>query len=259
MKQLEGKVAIITGGGKGIGRAIALAFAREGARLVLAARDEEAMARVADEAGVEVDLLTVRTDVADADQVQTMVAKAVERFGTVDILVNNSGIPGPTRPLWEMEPTEWDEVIAVNLRGPYLCARAIMPVMIRQRAGRIINISSILGRQPLAGRSPYVTSKAALVGLTQTLAHEAGPYGITANLISPGATAGDRLDLVLTRLGAAQGLTLEQTRATVLKDTPLRRFVAAEDVARAAVFLASDAAAQITGEDLNVTAGRGMW
>ena len=258
--QLQGKVAIITGGGKGIGRAIALAFAREGAKLVLAARDTEALDRVAGEvAEARAEVLTIATDVADEAQVGAMVAQAVERFGRVDILVNNSGIPGPTKPLWEMEPDEWDEVMNVNLRGPYLCARAVMVTMLKQGAGRIINISSILGRQPLAGRSPYVASKAGLVGLTQTLAHEAGPHGITVNLISPGATAGERLDLVLTRLGAAQGMSLEQIRAVVLRDTPLRRFVEADDVARAAVFLASDAAANITGEDLNVTAGRGMW
>ncbi|MFZ5817559.1 MAG: SDR family NAD(P)-dependent oxidoreductase [Bacillota bacterium] len=256
--QLAGKVAIITGGGKGIGRAIALAFAREGARLVLAARDEAAMAEVA-EAAAPAEVLCVRTDVADEAQVGAMAAAALERFGTIDILVNNSGIPGPTRPIWEMEPSEWDEVIAVNLRGAYLCCRAVLPHMVSRRSGRVINISSILGREAVAGRSPYCASKAALVGMTRAVAEEVGPYGITANLVSPGATAGDRLDLVLSRLGQARGMSLEQVREWVLRDSALRRFVNAEDVGKACVFLASDAAANITGEDLNLTAGRAMW
>lgn len=258
--RLQGRVAVITGGGKGIGRYIAVAYAREGARVALAARSVEAMEEVAAEIrqmGGEV--LTIPTDVADEGQVRRMAEATMERFGRIEILVNNSGIPGPTRKLWEIEPAEWDEVMAVNVRGPYLCCRAVIPQMIQQQWGRIINISSILGRAPMALRSPYTTSKLGLVGITQVLAQEVGPENITVNLISPGAVAGDRLDLVMSRAAQTQGVTLEEFRKRYLGSTPLRRFIQPEDIAEAAVFLASDAAANITGEDLNVTGGRAMW
>lgn len=257
---LAGKVVLVTGGGKGIGLVLAQAFGSAGARVVLTGRSESALAAVARQlelAGAEA--MAVSADAADERQVAAAVARAQDRFGPVSILVNNAGIPGPTRNLWEIEPHEWDEVLAVNLRGAFLFARATLPGMIAGGWGRIINISSILGRNPPAMRSPYAASKMGLVAMTRSLAQEAGPYGVTVNLVSPGAVAGDRLDLVQGRQAAAMGLTLAELREKTLGSTPVRRLVEADDVAAAVLFLASEAAGGMTGEDLNVTGGRVMW
>jgi len=257
---LKDKVAVITGGGRGIGRAIALAYAREGARLVLAARSveglEETQRMVADEGGKA---LVAPTDISNVESVAALAQKASEHFGRVDILVNNSGIAGPTAPLWEITPDDWDVTFAVNVRGTFLCCRAFLPAMIAQSSGSIIIIGSMTGKRPLMGRTPYSASKLALVGLARTLAWETGPHGIRVNVISPGPVEGERIEMVIRKQAEVKGISINEARLAFLRDSPMNRLVPPQDVAAAAVFLASERASSITGEDLNVSAGITMY
>jgi|DewCreStandDraft_2_1066082.scaffolds.fasta_scaffold00165_14 NAD(P)-dependent dehydrogenase (short-subunit alcohol dehydrogenase family) len=257
---LKDKVAVVTGAGRGIGRAIALAFAREGADLVLAARSVDKLNEVAGEiTGMGRQALVVPTDVSSEESVANLRDRTLEHFGRVDILVNNSGVGGPSAPLWEISPADWDETFAVNVRGVYLCCRAFLPAMVARRSGVIVNIGSMTGKRPLVNRTPYAASKLALVGLTRTLAWEVGPYGIRVNVISPGPVEGERIEWVVRRLAEARGISVEEARRSLAEASPMGRFVLAEEVARAAVFLASDLASAITGEDLNVSAGVVMY
>lgn len=257
---LKEKVAVISGGGRGIGRAIALAYAREGARLALAARGidglEETRRAVADLGG---EALVVPTDISEVESVAALAQQVCEHFGRVDILVNNSGIAGPTAPLWEITPDDWDATFAVNVRGTFLCCRAFLPMMVAQSSGSIIIIGSMTGKRPLLGRTPYSASKLALVGLARTLAWEAGPHGIRVNVISPGPVEGERIEMVIRKQAEVKGISIDEARQAFLRDSPLGRLVPAQDVADAAVFLAADQASSITGEDLNVSAGITMY
>lgn len=257
---LKEKVAVVTGSGRGIGRAIALAYAREGADLVLAARSLEALQET--RAAVEAlgrKALVVPTDIRHEENVRKLAKQALEHFGRVDILVNNSGIGGPTAPLWEIAPAEWEETFAVNVTGTYLCCRAFLPSMIERRSGCIVIIGSMTGRRPLFGRTPYAASKMALLGLTRTLAWEIGSYGIRVNVISPGPVEGERIEWVLRTQAQARGISVDEARRQFTSSSPLGRLIPPDNIAEAAVFLASDRAASITGEDLNVSAGTIMY
>lgn len=255
---LDDRVVMVTGAGRGIGREIALRAAAAGADLVLAARSVDALEETAD-AAAGVERLVVPTDVTDPEAVEAGIAAALDRFGRIDVLVNNSGIGGPSYPLWEVPVDEWKETLDVNVTGVFLCCRAVLPSMIGRGSGAIVTIGSMTGKRELLNRSAYASSKAALIGLTRTLAHEVGPHGIRVNLISPGAVEGPRIDWVIDRQAAAQGISAEKARAQFTGLSPLKRLVTAGDVAEAVVFLASDAAAGITGVDLNVTAGMVMY
>ncbi len=257
---LQGKVAVITGGGRGIGREIALAYAREGAKVVLAARtlpelEETAQAITA----MEGEALVVPTDIRDAQSIAALAQQTLERFQRVDILVNNSGIAGPTAPLWEIALAEWEETFTVNVTGTFLCCRAFLPQMIQQAAGCIVIIGSMTGKRPLPGRTPYAASKMALVGLARTLAWETGQYGIRVNVISPGPVEGERIKTVLRKQAEMKGMREEEARREFLSGSPLGRLVPPQDIAATAVFLASDQARSITGEDLNVSVGITMY
>lgn len=258
--ELENKIAVITGGGRGIGRAIALAYAKEGANLVLASRSQEALEET--RAMVE-DLgrkaLVVSTDIRREDSVRNLAEQALQYFGRVDILVNNSGIAGPTTPLWNINLEDWEDTFAVNVTGAYLCCRAFLPGMIEQRSGSIIIISSMTGKRPLYGRTPYAASKMALVGIARTLAWEVGEYGIRVNAISPGAVEGERIKQVVRNQAAVLGISEEEALRQFTSNSPLGRLVPPGDIAASAVFLASDKAASITGEDMNVSAGTVMY
>jgi len=256
MGLLDDRVAVVTGAGHGIGRVIALALAREGARTVLAGRSIEALEETAKLAGeLGSNCLVVPTDITVADQVDALARASLEAFGQVDVLVNNSGIGGPSAPLWEVDPADWAATMAVNVTGTYLCCRAFVPAMVTRGSGSVVIIGSMTGKRPMWGRSPYAASKMALVGLTRTLATEAGPEGVRVNLISPGPVEGERIEWVIERQAEALGVSVEEARARFMAASPLGRLVPPEDVAAAVVFLASDRAASITGEDLNLSAG----
>ena len=201
----------------------------------------------------------VETDVSHPDAVASLASQALSRWGRVDVLVNNSGIGGPSAPLWEVQPADWEQTFAVNVTGVFLCCQAILPSMIERRSGSIINIGSITGKRPLLNRTAYAASKAALIGLTRTLAEEAGPHQVRVNLVSPGLVEGERIEWVFEQQAAIQGRDAADVRAGLEKNTPLRRLVTAADVARAVAFLASDESAGITGADVNVTAGLVMY
>jgi NAD(P)-dependent dehydrogenase (short-subunit alcohol dehydrogenase family) len=257
---LQNKIAVITGAGQGIGRTIALAFAKEGANLVLASRSKAALEET--QALVEnlgCKALIVPTDIRNEENVDDLAHQALDFFGQVDILVNNSGITGPTTPLWNISLAEWEETFAVNVTGVYLCCRAFLPSMIEKRSGSIVMISSMTGKRPLFGRTPYAASKLALVGIARTLAWEVGPYGIRVNVISPGAVEGERIKRVVREMAASQGINEDEALQQFTRNSPLGRIVPSEDIAAAAVFLASEKAASITGEDLNVSSGVVMY
>jgi len=257
---LKDKIAVITGGGRGLGRVIALACAREGADLVLASRSVEALQGTrAEVESLGREALIVPTDIRRENSVRNLAEQALARFGHIDILVNNTGITGPTAPLWEITPAEWEETFAVNVTGAYLCCRAFLPSMIERRSGSILFISSMTGKRPLFGRSPYAAGKLALVGLARTLAWETGPYGIRVNVISPGPIEGERVERVIRNQAQAEGISEDEARRRFTSSSPLGRLVPPGDIADAVVFLASDKAASITGEDLNVSAGTVMY
>ena len=230
MMRLEGKVVVVTGASQGIGRQIALDCAAQGADLVLAARSAGAL----DETAEQVRSLgraaqVVPTDVTDPESVDGLAREVMDRWGRVDTLVNNSGIAGPSAPLWEVPPEEWDTTMAVNVTGVYRCCRSLMPPMIERGEGSVVIIGSITGKRPLLNRSAYATSKAALIGMTRTLAEEAGPHGVRVNLVSPGAVEGPRIDRVFDMQAEAQGRTPAEIREEFLSLSPLRQLVRASD------------------------------
>lgn len=257
---LQGKRAVVTGGARGIGRELALSLASAGAEVTVTARSAAAaqetitaigkLGRVAH--SVELDL-TTRASIAPA------LASAIETMGGIDVLVCNSGVGGVSAPLWELTEQEWDEVFDVNVAGAFLCAKAATPHMIASGGGVVLFIGSMTGKRPLLHRSPYAASKMAVLGLCRTLALDLGPHGVRANVISPGLVSGERLEWVIDKQAAALGLDRDTVLSEMLRDTPLNRFTTAGDVAATAVFLASDAAMGITGEDINVSAGLVMY
>ncbi len=258
--KLFSKVAIITGGGRGIGRAIALAFAREGAYVSLAARSTRKMEEVAREVRLMGRRALVNTtDITQIDQVNRMVERTMEEFGKIDVLVNNSGIAGPTAYVHEVTPEEWDETFNVNLKGAFLCCRAVVPHMIAQRSGKILNIASMSGKRPLPLRTPYCATKMGLIGFTRSLAAELGRFNINVNAICPGAVEGPRIERVIRNAAKAENVSEDEIRRRFVSPSPFGRMVSAEDVANLAVFLASEDSKNITGQDINVTAGVVMY
>lgn len=252
-------LAVITGAGRGIGREITLALAQAGYEVVVAARSVEELEAVAGEvADRGGQAWVVPTDLREEADIEQLALEAQER-GPVEVLVNNSGIAGPSGMLWELDLKQWEETMAVNVTGVFLCCRDFLPGMIERRRGSIINIGSITGKRPLFGRTPYATSKMALVGLTRTLALEAGQYGIRVNLISPGFVSGPRIERVIAMQAEAREVEPEVVRAEFEKESPLERLTLPEEVARTVVFLASEAASGITGADVNVNAGVVMY
>lgn len=256
---LADQVAIVTGGGRAIGRTIALRLAQEGAAVVVAGPDERELHRTADEIAVLGQrALAVVADVRVEAQVQAMAARAAREFGRIDILVNNAAIVGPTAPAPDVAKEDWDDVLAVNLTGAFLCCKAVLPTMMSQRSGRIINIASIAGKMAYALRSPYAVSKWGLIGLTLTLAKEMGPYNVLVNAVCPGPVRGDRMQRIIQQRAVELGQTVEEVERTYLDTMVLKRFVEPEDVAAMVAYLASPHGNNITGQTLDVTAGYGL-
>lgn len=251
-------VAVVTGGSRGIGAAIGRRLARDGWHVTLAGRDERALAtQVEALAGEPGDVSWTHCDVTDESSVDRLVREVLEARGCPDLWVNNAGIAGSTVPTTELDRSDWEEVLAVNLTGPMLCCRAVLPGMVARGSGHIVNIGSITGKRPLRHRAAYAASKLGLVGLTRTLADEVGSAGVRVNVVSPGSVAGERIERVFAGQAGALGLSVEEVRAAMTAATPLGRLVEPEEVADAVVTL--HALTAVTGVDLNVAGGLVMY
>lgn len=243
--RLKEKTAIITGAGSGLGEAIARRFAAEGASLLVCDRNAQAVEALSNELSAGASgVLACETDVSDSASVQEMAESCLEAFGKIDILINNAGI-SPKKGYLEYTEDDWDAVIDVNLKGEYLCARAVSEHMMARRYGRIVNLSSSAWRSGgFAGGIPYTSAKAGVIGLTRSLARTLGPYGVTVNTIAPGPTTTPLTDG-----------WLPARREEIVKQIPLGRVGRPSDVANAALFLASDEAEYVTGICLDVNGG----
>lgn len=251
-------VAVVTGGGKGIGLAIVDRLAREGWHVVAAGRDEQALQHAAGKLASEgLGVEPVRCDVTDEASVAALFEQVGSSWGTPDLLVNNAGIPGTTVPTPQLTRADWDQVLAVNLTGPMLCCRAVLPGMLTRGSGHIVNVGSMTGKRPLTYRVAYAASKLGLVGFTRSLAEEVGQGGVRVNAISPGAVSGERIERVVEAQATSRGITLERARDEFTAGAPLRRFVEPNEVAEAVVAL--HGMTGVTGVDLNVTAGLVMY
>ncbi|WP_346354518.1 3-oxoacyl-[acyl-carrier-protein] reductase [Azotosporobacter soli] len=245
---LDGKVALVTGGSRGIGRAVALELAGAGAKVVInyagnAAAAQEVVNAIESNGGAAI---AVQADVANGEAVEVLVKQAMDTFGRIDILVNNAGI---TRDglLMRMKEDDWDAVMDTNLKGVFHCTKAVSRIMMKQRYGRIINMTSVVGIMGNAGQANYAAAKAGVIGFTKSMAKELASRSITVNAIAPGYIATD-MTAVLS----------EQIRTEMAEKIPAGRLGAPEDIAAAALFLASDSAAYITGQTLNVDGGMVM-
>jgi NAD(P)-dependent dehydrogenase (short-subunit alcohol dehydrogenase family) len=259
--KLAGQVAIVVGSARGIGEAIAHTFAQEGASVALV--DIEKMKPQLDGVAQAINqnggrAMAILADCTDDRQVNTMVDETVRRWGRIDILVNSAGLRGPLVPVQDITEQEWDSVHAVNLKAVFLCCKAVLKIMMQQKSGSIVSISGTAGKEGMALRGSLCAAKWGLLGLTQTIAKEAGPYGIRANVICPGGM--DEPDLRAMYAERAKGLGMEfsELEKSVLELTPLRKYAKHDEVAKAALFLASSDSSHTTGESLNVSGGRLM-
>lgn len=254
---LEGQVAVVTGSGRGIGRAMARRFAAEGAAVVVASRtatEVEGVAAEIEKHGGRAAGLAA--DVSREVDCARIVSAARERFGAVHILVNNAGFYGPVKPIEEITPQEWDEVMAVHLRAAFLLTRLVLPEMYARRSGAILNISSISAKAAFAWGSPYTAAKAGVLGLTRVVAAEAARKGVRVNALCPGPVTETRMSKDLGRvLAERMGVTLEKQLAGFLEGVLQGRAQTADEVAAAALFLVSNQASAITGQALNVDGG----
>lgn len=254
--KLAGKVAIITGGGKGIGRAIARLFAKEGAKILVNGTTPEALEVVAAEINNDGgQAIAFPADIAVEANVKRMIETTLAEFGRIDILVNNSGIAGPTAPVVSVNLEDWERTFAINLTGAFLCAKYALPSLIEQQSGSIINITSVGGLGGYALRSPYSASKWGMIGLTKTLALEVGRDNINVNAIAPGPVRGPRIEAVLQNRAKQLGVSYEEVEREMVAGTALKRMVENEDIAAMALFLASEEGRNITGETINISAG----
>jgi NAD(P)-dependent dehydrogenase (short-subunit alcohol dehydrogenase family) len=259
--QLAGQIAIVTGAGRGIGRAIARRFAAEGAAVLLSARTaneiEEAAAEIAKTGGKAA---AVTADVARDADCPRIVRAAREKFGAIHILVNNAGIFGPVKPCEEITPAEWDEALAINLRAPFLLMRLVLPEMYARGSGVILNISSVAAKMAYSWEAPYAASKAGLLGLTRCVAAEAARKGVRVNAMCPGPVFETRMSQELgaifsEKLGVDRKKQVDDFANTVLQG----RGQTADEIAAAALFLVSDASRVITGQAVNVDGGMAFY
>jgi len=247
LKGLANKVVFVTGAARGIGRAIVTRFAEEGAKVAIADVDGANAAKTAGELGRG--MIGVRVDITDSAEIRAGVARVAERFGPIDVLVNNAGWD-KVEPFVKSEESTWDKVLAINLKGPIACVRAVLEPMIARRSGKIVSVSSDAGRVGSTGEAVYAGAKAGIIGFSKTLAREVARYGINVNVVCPGPTN--------TPLFQEVSGGNEKLAAALKQAIPLGRLGEPEDLAGAVVFLASDDAAFITGQTLSVSGGLTM-
>lgn len=245
---LTNKTAVVTGASRGIGRSIAIDLAKKGANVVVNYSGNEAKANeVVDEIkALGQQAFAVKADVSNAEEVQALMKQAVDTFGSIDILVNNAGITKDNL-LMRMKENEWDDVININLKGVFNCTKAVTRQMMKQRGGRIINVASVVGVCGNPGQANYVAAKAGVIGLTKTTAKELASRHITVNAVAPGFISTDMTDKLD-----------ENVQTEMLKQIPLARFGAPEDISNVVVFLASEGAGYITGQTIQVDGGMVM-
>ncbi|MEV1131916.1 SDR family oxidoreductase [Agromyces sp. NPDC049794] len=252
MLSISGRTAIVTGAGNGLGRAISIELAREGATVALIGRQRpklESVARELEQMGARA--IVVQCDTSDPVSVD--VARDALTDEEVSILINNAGVAGPVAPLVDIDPSDWDDVFAVNVRGVFLMCREFLPQMIARGRGDIINVSSVAAKRPLAARTPYGASKAALLGLTATLAVEVAPLGVSVNAISPGPIAGPRMSRNFALEAARRGIPIEQAEEEYVSRAASKRMVTEGEVGRAVVGMLGMSG--LIGADLDLTAG----
>lgn len=249
MTDLTGRTAVVTGGGSGLGAAIARALHAAGAQVVVVGRDAEKLDRLVAELGSRARSLSC--DVADAASVDALREQLV---GTeVSILVNNAGIPGPVAALTDIDVADWDEVFAVNVRGTFLLCKALLPGMVERGDGDVINVASVSGKRPLAHRTPYCASKMAVIGLTSTLAFEVGPAGVRVNSLSPGPVQGPRMERNFRLEAARSGTSVDDAEHAFVSRAALGRMVTEEEVGAAVIAML--AMPGMCGADIDLSAG----
>jgi NAD(P)-dependent dehydrogenase (short-subunit alcohol dehydrogenase family) len=255
--KLKDKVAIVTGGGTGIGKAISLALANEGTAMVLAARNlsrlEEAAEEIKSRGGKA---MAIQADVSDHEQAKRIAAETVRNFGQIDILVNNAARGTfNNADVVDMNPKEWHDSLAINLTGMMFCSREALKYMIPRKSGNIVNISSVAGISGVPKESPYAASKWGVIGLTETLAIEAGRFGIRVNCISPGATRTQEFEDWVKVSAADAGISYEEMMAKITDNNALKRIAEPSEIAACVVFLASDDSSAMTGHNLVASCG----
>jgi NAD(P)-dependent dehydrogenase (short-subunit alcohol dehydrogenase family) len=255
--KLADRIAVVTGAAKGMGRDICLTLAREGANLAIAAREPAPLEVLGAEiSAIGRRAIAVPTDVTNEAAVERLVTRTRDTFGRIDILVNAAGITGPIEtPVWEIKADDFDQVIAVNVRGTFLPTKHVLPTMIKQRYGKIVNISGTSGLRGYKYRAAYSSSKWALRGFTRTVALEAGPYNINVNALHPGIVGGDRMDKLCREKAKKRGWTPEQVYREYVDEMALKRVTVAQDIANAVLFLVSDDSSNMTGQSVTVDGG----
>ncbi|MFH5845506.1 SDR family NAD(P)-dependent oxidoreductase [Haladaptatus sp. CMAA 1909] len=257
---IEGESAVITAGGSGIGRQIADHLTQAGVNIVINDIDEDALANVEDGLATnEGEVYTLLGNAANPEDTDQLIEKAVDEFGGLDIVVNNVGIAGPTKPCENITNDEFMQTLRVNVGGAFNTTRAAIPYLRESNHGRIVNLSSMSGKRPLRDRTPYTSSKMGIIGLTRTLAVELARDNVNVNAICPGSVKGPRLDAVIEGQAKSQGRPVEEVEEEFRGVSPMDQFVKAEDIADTVLYLCSTRASKVTGQDVNVTAGVCMY
>ena len=264
-KPMDGKVAMITGAGRGIGRKVALELASRGATVVLTDKGAGGLNETARlisaslmgecEYKVNEQHICREADVTAPGQIASLCQDAVAHLKRIDILVNNAAVAGPTHPVAEVELGDWEDVLRINLTGAFICAKAVLPHMMEHRSGKIVNMASIAGKLAYPMRSPYAASKWGLIGFTKTLAEECGPYNIQVNAVCPGPVKGERIDEVITARARELNTSVQDVEKEYVGKSCMKRMVTESEVASLVAFLASADADGITGEAIDITAG----
>jgi ketoreductase len=249
-----GKIALVTGGGTGIGKAIGDALAKNGARVAIASRNPAHLKVAAATSG---SVLPLEMDIKNKEQVQKGIAKIVEKWGTIDILVNNAGISGLTR-IDDADDSRWRDIVETNLVGTYLVTKEVLRSMKNNANGRIVNVSSVLGKFGVPGYSAYCATKHGMIGFTRALALEVVGRGITVNAICPGWVETEMARQGIEESAALERITPEEFKKRAVEAVPIKRFLDADEVAELALYLASDKAAGITGQAINICGGQTM-